>query len=269
MYTYSGLYSVIECLPDIGDSGYRIYRYTLERLEGQPPLATNQLVCQDISGGNENFPIRAINLVDNPPFAPACLTYVTTNQISANVTMPKAPTDASAKEHVPIQGHVPVQGLMVQTSLMNLFKDGGRSRDFIPVGAFICEYIGEIKRSDETRDPENFYIMDIYCLQSMKGLGGREKRFKEVAINETALLDKEDDKVDICIEIPELPCVLSDHHDPGFARIVLFTNDNIAPYQELSYDYGYSANSVVHKNGELYEQIRCSCDAPDCKKHMY
>ncbi|KAI3856542.1 hypothetical protein MKX03_028384, partial [Papaver bracteatum] len=163
---------------------------------------------------------------------------------------------------------------------------GVRSRDFIPIGAFVCEYIGEIKRSDKARDPKNFYIMDIDCLQTMKGLGGREKRFADVDISASVLLDKEDDKVEFCIDsrttgnitryinhscAPNLyvQCVLSDHHDPRLARIVLFATDNIAPYQELSYDYGYRANSVVHKNGKLYKKhMRCSCDAPDCKEFM-
>lgn len=52
---------------------------------------------------------------------------------------------------------------------------GVRSWDFIPSGAPVCEYIGILKRSEDLESVlENNYIFDIDCLQTMKGLGGRE-----------------------------------------------------------------------------------------------
>ncbi|KAE8669844.1 N-alpha-acetyltransferase MAK3-like isoform X1 [Hibiscus syriacus] len=70
-----------------GLSGFTVFKYRLRRLEGQPTLTTSQvqfahgrvpqctseirgLVCEDISGGQENVPIPATNLVDDPPVAP-------------------------------------------------------------------------------------------------------------------------------------------------------------------------------------------------------
>ena len=57
-------------------------------------------------------------------------------------------------------------------------KDKGwavRSRDFIPSGAPVCEYSGILRKSDELDNvSENDYIFDIDCLQTMRGIGGRE-----------------------------------------------------------------------------------------------
>lgn len=52
---------------------------------------------------------------------------------------------------------------------------GVRSWDYIPSGATICEYIGFLMKTDHI-DPaaENNYVFDIDCLQTMKGLDGRE-----------------------------------------------------------------------------------------------
>lgn len=52
---------------------------------------------------------------------------------------------------------------------------GVRSLDYIPSGAPVCEYIGLLKRTDEL-DPaaDSSYLFDIDCLQTMKGLDGRE-----------------------------------------------------------------------------------------------
>lgn len=50
-----------------------------------------------------------------------------------------------------------------------------RSWDTIPAGAPICEYTGILMKTDEVENAsENNYIFDIDCLQTMKGLDGRE-----------------------------------------------------------------------------------------------
>lgn len=50
-----------------------------------------------------------------------------------------------------------------------------RSWDFIPSGAPVCEYIGVIRRTEDVDSAlENYYIFDMDCLQTMKGLDGRE-----------------------------------------------------------------------------------------------
>ncbi|PHT39918.1 hypothetical protein CQW23_18772 [Capsicum baccatum] len=52
---------------------------------------------------------------------------------------------------------------------------GVRSWDYILYVATICEYIGLLKKTDQI-DPaaDNDYVFDIDCLQTMKGLDGRE-----------------------------------------------------------------------------------------------
>nr|GFB56017.1 histone-lysine N-methyltransferase, H3 lysine-9 specific SUVH4 [Tanacetum cinerariifolium] len=34
-----------------------------------------------------------------------------------------------------------------------------RSWDFIPSGAFVCEYIGVLKKAEDVNNPDNMYIM--------------------------------------------------------------------------------------------------------------
>ncbi|KAI5565420.1 hypothetical protein BDE02_14G122200 [Populus trichocarpa] len=105
VYTYDGLYKVVQYWAEKGLSGFTVFKYRLRRLEGQPLLTTNQvqfsygrvpqsvaeirgLVCEDISGGQEDVPIPATNLVDDPPVAPSGFTYRKSLQIAKNVKLP-------------------------------------------------------------------------------------------------------------------------------------------------------------------------------------
>lgn len=50
-----------------------------------------------------------------------------------------------------------------------------RSWDFIPSGAPVCEYTGILTRTEDLDHvSENNYIFDIDCLQTIRGIGGRE-----------------------------------------------------------------------------------------------
>jgi euchromatic histone-lysine N-methyltransferase len=52
---------------------------------------------------------------------------------------------------------------------------GVRTWDTILPGAPICEYTGVLRRTEEVDGLlQNNYIFDIDCLQTMKGLDGRE-----------------------------------------------------------------------------------------------
>lgn len=52
---------------------------------------------------------------------------------------------------------------------------GVRSWDPIPSGSPVCEYIGVLRKTDELDSSvENYYVFDIDCLQTMKGLDGRQ-----------------------------------------------------------------------------------------------
>lgn len=63
---------------------------------------------------------------------------------------------------------------------------GVRSWDFIPSGAPVCEYMGILRRTediDNASEDDNNYIFDIDCLQTMRGLGGREVLFIASSVN--------------------------------------------------------------------------------------
>lgn len=61
---------------------------------------------------------------------------------------------------------------------------GVRSWDHIPPGAPICEYKGVLMRTDELDTVvQDTFVFEIDCLQTMKGLDGREVRSLEVVLD--------------------------------------------------------------------------------------
>ncbi|KAG0517903.1 hypothetical protein BDA96_09G128900 [Sorghum bicolor] len=115
IYTYDGLYKVVDYCQEKGVQGHLVYKYRLKRLEGQPPLTTSQvlfahgdvpmtiselpgLVCEDISNGQENFRIPATNLVDNPPIPPSGFVYSKSLQIPNDIEIPIDSTGCDCSE---------------------------------------------------------------------------------------------------------------------------------------------------------------------------
>uniref|UniRef100_A0A452Z0E9 YDG domain-containing protein n=1 Tax=Aegilops tauschii subsp. strangulata TaxID=200361 RepID=A0A452Z0E9_AEGTS len=43
VYTYDGLYKVVDCLSEKGVRGHLVFKFRLKRLEGQPPLTTSRV----------------------------------------------------------------------------------------------------------------------------------------------------------------------------------------------------------------------------------
>ncbi|KAI3929811.1 hypothetical protein MKX01_025979 [Papaver californicum] len=316
VYTYDGLYNVVQYWAEKGVSGFTIYKYRLKRLEGQPVLTTNQvqftraqapkyaddirgLVCKDISGGQENVPIPATNLVDDPPVAPTGLTYITTAQVSASGKIPKNASGCKCKGAC-IDPRICACAKLNGSEFPYVCKDGGRlieAKDVVYECGPHCGCgpgcVNKTSQHGLKYRPMRYMIrrissfFDIDCLQTMRGLDGRERRRGDVSISPSAFLDKADDEVDYCIDAgtpgnvtryinhscaPNLfvQCVLSDHHDVKLARILLFAADSIPPFQViyLSYDYGYAVDSVVDKDGKI-KRMACYCGAPDCKKRMF
>ncbi|KAJ4959634.1 hypothetical protein NE237_019544 [Protea cynaroides] len=330
VYTYDGLYKVVQYWAEKGVSGFTVFKYRLRRLEGQPVLTTNQvyftrahapkslselrgLVSSDISGSLEDIPIPATNLVDDPPVPPEGFTYTKSIQIADTVKLPISAPGCNCRDtcidpkacacarlngsdfpYVRRDGgrlieakdvvfecgpdcgckagcvnRTSQQGLKYRLEVFRTPKKGWavRSWDSIPSGAPVCEYTGKLMRTDDIDNiSDNNFIFDIDCLQTMKGLDGRERRLRDVTIP-TYNLDKIDDMKsenvpEFCIDAgsvgniarfinhscePNLfvQCVLSSHHDIKLARVMLFAADNIPPLQELSYDYGYTIDSVI------------------------
>ncbi|KAK3183902.1 hypothetical protein Dsin_031188 [Dipteronia sinensis] len=355
VYTYDGLYKVIQYWAEKGISGFTVFKFRLRRLEGQPILTTNQvffthgrvpqsvseirgLACEDITGGQENFPIPATNMVDDPPVAPTDFLYCKSLQVAQNIKLPTNVVGCNCKgecvdprtcacaklngsdfpyvhrdggrlvepkdvvfECGPNCGCGPgcvnrtsQQGLKYRLEVFRTPKKGWavRSWDFIPAGAPVCEYIGVLKRTEDVdvSENDNNYIFDIDCLQTMKGLDGRERRLRDVSIPTIDCLDRPEDQrseclPEFCIDAgttgniarfinhscePNLfvQCVLSLHHDIKFARVVLFAADNIPPLQELTYDYGYVLDSVCGPDGKV-KKMACFCGAADCRTRLF
>ncbi|XP_018475689.2 histone-lysine N-methyltransferase, H3 lysine-9 specific SUVH4 [Raphanus sativus] len=164
-----------------------------------------------------------------------------------------------------------------------------RSWDYIPAGSPVCEYIGVLRRTDDVDTlTDNDYIFEIDCQQTMQGLDGRQRRLKDVAVptDSKASESNGDENVpEFCIDAgsignfarfinhscePNLfvQCVLSSHHDIKLARVVLFAADNIPPLQELTYDYGYTLDSVHGPDGKV-KMLTCYCGAGNCRKRLY
>ncbi|GAB2249710.1 hypothetical protein Droror1_Dr00013069 [Drosera rotundifolia] len=354
IYTYDGLYKVVQFRKDKGKSDFVVFKYQLRRVEGQPRLTTNQvlftrgdrskvnsalpgLICKDLSDGQEDLAIAVTNVFDDPPIGVSGYTYTKCLQYSKGVKMPpSAPgcncegyctnpkTCACAKlngsdfpyvsrnggrlieakdvvfECGPNCGCGPgcvnrtsQQGLKYRLEVYRTPDKGWavRSRDFILAGAPVCEYIGVVRRSDELNDAsDNVFIFDIDCWQTIKGIEGRERRYKDVPETAISLIQAVDNgdsdgEPEYCIDAgstgnlarfinhscePNLfvQCVLSSHHDVRLARIVLIAADNIPPLQELAYDYGYALDSMIGPDGK-FKVLPCLCGAAGCRKRLY
>ncbi|GAB4848623.1 Histone-lysine N-methyltransferase, H3 lysine-9 specific suvh4 [Ancistrocladus abbreviatus] len=351
VYTYDGLYKVVQYWPEKGLSGYTVFKFKLKRLEGQPDLTTNQvqfirgrvpssvsevrgLVCDDISGGQEDVSIPATNLVDDPPVPPTGFKYCKSIQVADHVKIP-VPTFGCDCKGTCIDPKICACARLNGSDFPYVHRDGGRlieakavvfecgpmcscgpgcvnrtsqrglryrfevfrtpkkgwavrSWDYIPSGAPICEYTGILKRADEVDSTsENNYIFDIDCLQTMKGLDGRERRLRDVSMPSDSCAEERisESAPEFCIDAgstgniarfinhscePNLfvQCVLSSHHDIKLARVMLFAADNIPPLQELTYDYGYALDSVMGPDGKI-QQMACYCGAAGCRKRLF
>ncbi|KAG9439844.1 hypothetical protein H6P81_020009 [Aristolochia fimbriata] len=318
VYTYDGLYKVVNYWAEEGVSGFTVFKYKLRRLEGQPALTTNQvqfsratiprtladirgLVCEDISKGQEAFPIPATNLVDVPPVPPTGYEYCKFLHVRENVEIPPAANGCNCKGHC-VDPKVCACASLNGTEFPYVHRNGGRlvepkpvvfecgpncgcgsdcvnrtsqqglryrlevyrtpnkgwavrSWDPIPAGAPICEYAGILMRTDDLDSVvQDSFVFEIDCLQTMKGLNGRERRIGSVSVHANAHFERDDDKItetDYCIDAgpagnvarfinhscqPNLfvQCVLSAHHDIKQARILLFAAENIPPLQVIT-----------------------------------
>ncbi|XP_062207959.1 histone-lysine N-methyltransferase, H3 lysine-9 specific SUVH4-like isoform X4 [Phragmites australis] len=352
VYTYDGLYKVVDDWVQNGVQGHVVFKYKLKRLEGQPSLTTSEvrftraeapttiselpgLVCDDISGGQESIPIPATNLVDDPPVPPSGFTYSKSLKVPKGIKIPSniigcdcegdcasnkncscAQRNGSDLPYVSYKNigrlvepkavvfecgancscnhdcvnRTSQQGLQYRLEVFKTASKGWgvRTWDTILPGAPICEYTGVLRRTEDLDGLQNNYVFDIDCLQTMKGLDGREKR----AGSEMHLpnLHPENDSEappapEYCIDASSIgnfarfinhscqpnlfvQCVLSSHNDVKLAKVTLFAADTILPLQELSYDYGYRLDSVVGPDGNIVK-LPCYCGAPDCRKRLY
>ncbi|XP_057791635.1 LOW QUALITY PROTEIN: histone-lysine N-methyltransferase, H3 lysine-9 specific SUVH4-like [Salvia miltiorrhiza] len=350
VYTYDGLYRVRSYWAEKGVSGFTVYKFSLKRDDGQPPLTTKEvyftrgripnsiseirgLVCEDIAQGLENIHIPVTNLVDDSRIEG--FVYIKNLKFSKNVRVPTiAPIGCDCRgscadprscacaklnggvfpyvhrdggrlvepadvvfECGPNCGCGPdcvnktsQRGLRFRLEVFRTPKKGWgvRSWDYIPSGAPICEYIGLVRRTaDLNTAADNSYVFDIDCLQTMKGLNGRESRLRDVSVPShlKKIVEESSESVPFCIDAAQtgnlarfinhscqpnlfVQCVLSNHHDIKLARVMLIAADNIPPLKELTYDYGYELDSVLDPDGTI-RQMPCFCGADGCRKRLY
>ncbi|KAH1266624.1 Histone-lysine N-methyltransferase, H3 lysine-9 specific SUVH4 [Glycine max] len=185
------------------------------------------------------------------------------------------------------------KGLQYQLEVYRTSNKGWavRTRNFIPIGALVCEVVGVLKRTEDLENAShNDYIIEIDCWETIKEIGGRKKRLPDEPLPAKIFLGQKDDETtknepEFCIDCssfgnvarfinhscdPNLfvQCVLNSHYGVKQARLVLFAGRNIRPKQELTYDYGYRLDSVVDADGKI-KQLPCYCGEATCRKRLY
>lgn len=163
-----------------------------------------------------------------------------------------------------------------------------RSWDTIPSGAPVCEYTGILMKTDDADNiGNNEYLFEIDCLQTIRGIGERQRR----RLTEEKASDSHDDLLNDVVDQPEycidagtcgsvarfinhscepnlfVQCIVNEHHDLSQARVWLCAAETIHPLQELSYDYNYELDSVV-KDGQV-KVLPCYCGAHTCRKRLH
>ncbi|CAG9760116.1 unnamed protein product [Ceutorhynchus assimilis] len=124
-----------------------------------------------------------------------------------------------------------------------------KTLSFIPMGNYVCEYIGEILTDMEAdRREDDAYLFDLdnkdtdsFCIDAK--FYGNFSRF----INHSCEPNLHPVKVFV------------EHHDRRFPRIALFAKNNIEANQELSFDYGERFWQVKRK------WFTCECGTSSCK----
>ncbi|GKC94118.1 histone-lysine N-methyltransferase, H3 lysine-9 specific SUVH4 isoform X1, partial [Tanacetum coccineum] len=283
VYTYDGLYKVVDYWAEKGLSGFTVYKFKL-KVFGQakswtvkgltyimslqfannviPPSSASGCNCKGSCTDPKRCSCAKLNGVDFPYvhrdggrlIEPKSVVYECGPNCGCGPRCVNRTTQKGLKHRLEVY-KTPMKGWAV------------RSWDFIPSGAFVCEYIGVLKKAEDVHNPDNMYIMDIDCLETMRGLGQREKRMGAVPISMQGT-EAGKENVEFCIDAgtignvtryithscqPNLfvQCVLSAHHDITQARVILFAADNIQPLKELTYDYGYAMDSVLDSDGNI------------------
>jgi euchromatic histone-lysine N-methyltransferase len=106
LYSYDGLYNVISESLEFGNSGFRVFKFKLERRPGQPELGSRLVsfvgklnkgterrtgvVMTDISEGQEPIPVGVVNTVDNTR-PPSSFEYTTTLRYPRGFSLPSYP----------------------------------------------------------------------------------------------------------------------------------------------------------------------------------
>ncbi|RZC59388.1 hypothetical protein C5167_006691 [Papaver somniferum] len=260
VYTYDGLYKVVNYWAEKGISGFTVYKFRLKRLEGQPPLTTKQvtysrghvpnciselrgLVCNDISGKKEAIPIPATNLVDDPPVPPTgkfnlcyililhCVylkgfRYCKSIELAENVNLP---TRAS--------GLVIAKSVVYECGPKCGCGDGCVNRTSQNGLKYRFEVFRTPKKGWAVRSWDFIPSGSPVC--EYTGILMRTEDINNVTENNY---------------IFDIDC--------------LQTMIGLDGREELAYDYGYPIGSVLDAEGNVRE-MACHCGADKCRKRLF
>ena len=135
---------------------------------------------------------------------------------------------------------------------------GVRSPDAVPEGAFLCEYIGEYISDDEAESRGIRY--DDQKMSRLMDVLGDGKDSVRMCIDATRFSNLGRFLNHSCDPNVFKQRVFCDHNS-RLPRIAFFATRDIAPFEELCYDYGYA--DVPGKT------MPCLCGAKKCKKLLY
>lgn len=140
---------------------------------------------------------------------------------------------------------------------------GVRSRAYIPIGSFICEYVGEVlsHREAEKRSGNDEYLFDLGNKCKDCDINGNISLLDSCSLGGTNDEGFTIDAATIgnvgrfinhsCSPNLYAQNVLYDHDDKRMPHVMLFATKNIAPNQELTYDYNYLVGQVQDGHGNV------------------
>ncbi|XP_047063846.1 uncharacterized protein LOC124671525 [Lolium rigidum] len=159
---------------------------------------------------------------------------------------------------------------------------GVKTLDFIPIGSFVCEYIGEVLDDEEAQkrmtDEYLFAIGHNYYDEALwEGLSRSIPSLqKSPGEDEDAGFAVDASNMGNFAKFINHSCspnlyaqnVLYDHDDKSAPHIMFFACEDIPPGQELAYHYNYAIDQVHDANGNIKKK-KCLCGSVECDGWLY
>lgn len=163
---------------------------------------------------------------------------------------------------------------------------GVRSSQELPVGSFVCEYTGELLPDAEAESlspGRDAYLFNLTTPEQCRGLGaqvdsGGEEQHPVYVIdayvkgNVGRFLNHACGPSNEANVSPTYVFVVekdADVVDAKLPRVAFFANRNIAPGEELRYDYGMPPEAVLEADGRTLRHQQCLCGSRACRGRIY
>lgn len=181
IYSYDGLYNVVKEGVILGNAGFKVFQFKLERLPDQTELGSRLvtfvgklnkapsertgLLIADISNGKEPIPVGVVNTVDNSRL-PSSFEYTTTLRYLRGISLPSRPSSQCACV-VPFPCHT------VGHNCSCIAKNAGRMLPYNQYGLLIRALPAVYECGRQCRCPQ-----DCHNRVCQKGLRYRLEIFK-------------------------------------------------------------------------------------------